>query len=323
MGLIRISHKPFFKRGFTLVELLVVIAIIGILISMLLPAVQSVREAARRTTCGNNLRQIGIALHNYYGVHKKLPFGQGGTGHKYSAVSQLLPYMEQDNLFETIDFNSDIFDPVNDAPRRVEIQLMRCPSDQFLRFPETGGGINYAANKGSGIVWGPNAGPNANMPEPNGPFYRDSEVEFSSVTDGLSQTAAFSERLIGDGSNAIVTIRRDTFLSSDTPTTADEAVQMANAVDPYNLANQFPALMGAPWMHGQHGYQHVNTPNTLSVGFRTSGRATMAANSYHPHGVMVINLDSSVKFVSDGIDLVAWRAIGSRNGNELESIDQD
>lgn len=305
------------SRAFTLIELLVVIAIIGILVAILLPAVQAAREAARRTSCSNNLRQIGIALHNYHDIHHRLPFGQGGTRGKFSAISQILPYFEQNNLFEEIDFNSDVFAPTNDEPRRKEVSILRCPSDEYLVYPQTGGGINYCANKGSGIVWGPNAGPNARMPLPTGPFFRDSCTCFGGIRDGLSQTVAFSERLVGDGTNAEVNLRTDVFSSTAQPTTPDEAITACDAVDPEDLANQFPALMGAPWMHGQHCYQHVNTPNKRSCGFRTVGRASMTANSYHPNGVVILYLDSSVTFIADTIDLATWRAMGTCNKGDL------
>jgi prepilin-type N-terminal cleavage/methylation domain-containing protein/prepilin-type processing-associated H-X9-DG protein len=298
------------RKAFTLVELLVVIAIIGILISLILPAVQMARESARRIQCANHLRQLGIASHLYHDVHKVLPFGQSTA--KYSAVSQLLPFMEQTNLHEKIDFRFSSSDPRNDFPRLQEVSFFRCPSDTNDEFPESGGRINYMPNKGSGVVWGDHA-LNATMPRPNGVFFKESHVKFGDIIDGLSNTAAFSERIINDGSNGLLSPYSDIFASSAKPLTADEAITVCGQVNINNLATQFPAFMGAPWIDGKHGYQHVDRPNTRSCGFNTCGRAMMNATSWHPGGVQVGLCDGSVQYVKNEVDILTWRALGSRN----------
>jgi prepilin-type N-terminal cleavage/methylation domain-containing protein len=298
------------RRGFTLIELLVVIAIIAILISLLLPAVQQAREAARRSSCKNNLKQIGLALHNYHGAHNCFPFGQGGTGGKYSAISQLLPYFEQKNVYDAINFNVDVNDPANDFPRSVEMAVLRCPSDFDNTQPASGAAINYYGNKGSSIFWGA-----TNL---DGVIFKSSRIRFRDIKDGTTQTAAFSERVLTDGSNGVVSPIADVFLgnSGGDPTTPDEAVSMCYAVDINNLANQFPIFMGAPWMNGQHCYLHVDTPNRRSCGFFPT-KATMPASSQHPGGVHTLLCDGSVQFFSENINRQIWRAIGTRKGGEV------
>lgn len=305
------------QRGFTLIELLVVIAIIAILIALLLPAVQQAREAARRSQCKNNLKQIGLALHNYYDVHGCFPFGQGGTGNRYSAISQVLPFLDQAPLYNDIDFSLPPADPVNDLPRLTELTVLRCPSDFENPLPQTGGATNYMANKGNGIVWQLPVGPNAGLPAPNGVFYFQSRIRFRDITDGASSTAAFSERLLADGSNGVVSPVADVFFHPGAPTTPDEAVALCDALDIADLSNQFPLFMGAPWMDGQHTYLHTDVPNSRSCGFFLTLRATMPASSRHPGGVHLLLCDGSVRFVGDSIDLALWRAIGSRDGHEV------
>ena len=302
------------RSGFTLIELLVVIAIIAILIALLLPAVQQAREAARRTQCRNHLKQIGLAMHNYHDAHSCFPFGWGGTGPatpsgspRYSAISQLLPHMDQAPLYNSITFELSLIDPANTAARLTEIPLLRCPSDAPNTQPQAGGAINYMANKGNSHVW--------QDPHQNGIFYYFSHIRFADIRDGASSTAAFAERVLTDGNNGVVSPEEDVFLGTGDPATPDEAIQMCEATDINNLANQFPIFMGAPWINGQHTYLHVNVPNTRSCGFFPT-KATMPPSSWHEGGIHLLLCDGSARFVSENIDLRLWRALGSRNGKE-------
>ncbi|MFN8708368.1 MAG: DUF1559 domain-containing protein [Planctomyces sp.] len=304
------------SRGFTLIELLVVIAIIAILVSLLLPAVQQAREAARRTQCKNNLKQLGLALHNYHDAYNCLPFGHEGTTKSFSAFSMLLPYIDQVNVYSRIDFNVPVSHANNTEARMVELPGLRCPSDFMNTLPALGGSTNYFANKGSGILWTLPTGPNASMPAPNGVMFYASRVRIGDITDGSSNTAAMCERILADGNNGQVSPVADVFFSPASPTTPDEAIQICNAVNINDLSTQFPLFMGAPWMNGQHTYLHTNVPNARSCGFFLINRATMPPSGRHTGGVQLLLCDGSVRFVSDNIDLRTWRAIGTRAEGE-------
>ncbi|MFO1095047.1 MAG: DUF1559 domain-containing protein [Planctomycetaceae bacterium] len=141
-------------------------------------------------------------------------------------------------------------------------------------------------------------------------------ARFRDILDGTSNTAAFSERVLTDGNNGVVSPDADVFLATTDPTTQDEAISLCYAVDINNLANQFPIFMGAPWLNGQHTYLHVDTPNRRSCGFYPF-KATMPPSSRHEGGVHLLLCDGSCRFVSENVDRQTWRSIGSRNGGEL------
>lgn len=305
------------RLAFTLIELLVVIAIIAVLIALLLPAVQQAREAARRTQCKNNLKQLGIALHSYHETAKCFPFGQLDSTNGFSAMSQLLPYIDQGTIYATINFSKPYNDAANSTALNTNIGMLRCPSDVTNNLASSGGPTNYMANKGNGVIWQDATGPNTGFTEQNGILFYHSSVKMSDITDGSSNTAAFSERVLADGNNGVSSPLEDVFFSPAAPTTADEAVTMCSAVDITNLGNQFPLYMGAPWIHGQHTYLHVNVPNSRSCGFFTVLRASMPPSSRHTGGVHVLLADGSTRFVSQNINLTVWRGLGSRNGGEI------
>jgi prepilin-type N-terminal cleavage/methylation domain-containing protein/prepilin-type processing-associated H-X9-DG protein len=304
------------RAGFTLIELLVVIAIIGVLIALLLPAVQAAREAARRAQCTNNLKQIGIAMHNYHDALGALPMGQVPVT-SYSALSLALPYFEQSTSYAAVNFSLPNSDPSNNTVRMTQISSFLCPSDYPNRLPSRGAATNYHANKGGQVIWTDATGPNAGMPAPNGIFVYGLSVRFAEVSDGTSNTAFFSERTLADGNNAVVSPLEDVFFSPASPATPDEAMQICRAVNINDLATQFPLFMGAPWLNGQHTYQHISPPNDRSCGYFLINRATMPPSSRHPGGVNVLLGDGSVRFVKQTINLATWRGLGTRSSGEI------
>ena len=203
-------------QGFTLIELPVVIAIIGVLVAMLLPAVQAAREAARRNDCANRLRQIGLAALNYESAKKTLPIGRQLPG-AWGVHSQLLTYLEQTSIYSTVDFEKAVADA--DA-RLLDVAAFVCPTDSTDRLADTpladnqdGWGRNsYRGNAGSDTgemtgTWVPKTQVERN----NGVFVTNRVVKLKDVIDGTAHTALFSEKVRGDGDNTVVEIVSDWF----------------------------------------------------------------------------------------------------------------
>lgn len=314
------------RSGFTLIELLVVIAIIGMLITLLLPAVQAARESGRRTTCKNNLRQLGLGAQLYHDTNTRVPAGAWGPAsfppsRRFSAFAAMLPFIEQSSVRKLIDFNALPDSAANAQARAFHWALFICPSDIQAVAPPGWSGNNYAANLGSEITFGrsPNSGVFgfSTSPIAHG-------IPYAEVRDGLSNTAAFSERCKGDWSNALATDRSDLFNPKGvSPTTRDEAMNFCQAIDPNDLSNQWRSDFGGYWLQGWHMtlYSHVSRPNGRACAFPQNNTQTMAANSGHVQGVNVAMCDASVRYVLSRVDVELWRAAGTRSGQEPGTIE--
>jgi prepilin-type N-terminal cleavage/methylation domain-containing protein/prepilin-type processing-associated H-X9-DG protein len=313
------------RCGFTMIELLVVIAIIGVLIGLLLPVVQRVRESAARTSCTNNLRQIGIALHSYE-LHKKvLPQARDKWPLVHSPQARLLPYFEQENLQKLIDFTQPPLDfaktgtnPNDNASptcaSKYPVELFLCPVETFVRVPGSDyGATNYVANVGSGTVsyghinfW-------------DGVFGQ-SPVRMVAIYDGLSNTAAFCETMVGDGQSppdtAAINPRRTRLIIPGGADTTPAACAAAGG------GNVWSGQRSAKWINGHYGdalYNHYYQPNstTWDCGNGSNNKALTAARSAHPGGVNLLLMDGSVQFVRNSIALDPWRALSTRGASDI------
>jgi prepilin-type N-terminal cleavage/methylation domain-containing protein/prepilin-type processing-associated H-X9-DG protein len=269
------------RGGFTLIELLVVIAIIGTLIGLLLPAVQKVRAAAARMSCQNNLKQIGLALHNYHGRRQAFPPGYTSAvaadgselGPGWGWATYLLPDLEQENLYRQINLGVGLGDASHATPRKHPLAVFLCPADNppqtFLSVTvvvELASG-NYVACFGNNeIEEDPGAG--------NGVFYRNSKTRFGDITDGTSSTLAVGER--------------HSRLSFSTWTGAVPG------------ADESAALVLASADH---------TPNHPAAHIEDFA-------SRHTQGVNMLFCDGSVRYISDTINPIAWAAMATRSGGE-------
>jgi prepilin-type N-terminal cleavage/methylation domain-containing protein/prepilin-type processing-associated H-X9-DG protein len=307
------------RSGLTIVEVLVVIAIIGALLALILPAVQSARAAARSTQCRSNLRQLGLAIHSYHSSHGNFP---PNVSNGFSMFVQMLPFMEQDALYHQIDFS----DPETDANaflRSTRLPLLICPADSGLSGDLVVGPTNYTGNEGTGVEYEGRFN-GFFQPIMRVPRWGGGVLSARDISDGLSNTVAFSEALVGYGSTA--DIRNVWQVSPAMPTaTASELDKFAAACDKVNTSDQVGDawLRGVGWMRAETGcttYNHVQTPNHHSCTNNTWVlSASYPATSAHAGGVNVCFGDGSSRFVSENVDRGVWRALGTRARGDINS----
>lgn len=330
------------RHGFTLVELLVVIAIIGILVALLLPAVQYARESARRTSCQNNLKQITLAVHNFESTKQLLPSSWkpalpvNGTYSGWSAQAQILPYVEQGNIYGYINFDlgysQQLPIPATNPPQKLpstKIPVLVCPSEIRAQVRTDAAGVpvhfplNYGSNLGTWFVYEP-----VTQQGGRGAFVPVRQLNAGALVDGRSNILCFAEV------KAYTPGFRNAGLANQGPPSAQGIC---------GLGGSFAVDSGhTEWVDGrvqQSGFTATFTPNTKVLCSQSGTEydvdwtnrqegssptvitnAAVTSRSYHRTGVQASMMDGSVHFFHDNIDLFVWQALATRDGNEAVGV---
>jgi prepilin-type N-terminal cleavage/methylation domain-containing protein/prepilin-type processing-associated H-X9-DG protein len=336
-GLIAVSASPSARKlaihsAFTLVELLVVIAIIGVLVSLVLPAVQQAREAARRMSCGNNLKQFGLALQNYESIHRYFP-GSGVNPNQYSVHTYLLPYLEQKQLGELVDPSQPLFffsgtstlNPAQAPAAGTIIKIFLCPSDPQAPLcsaynSATFAGANYMVNGGTGrgLFY------DTRFPT-DGVFWNESKVRVAEISDGTSNTFFVAETLRGACVTTSASQPAFPRRQAGSLATVARTVTGQPGTDPplgdalCTTATSWLGSHAIAWIWGQTPQTYFNThagPNSPVPDCTSNGQGWFRASSLHAGGVNTLFGDGSARFIADGIETTIWNALATRAEGE-------
>jgi prepilin-type N-terminal cleavage/methylation domain-containing protein/prepilin-type processing-associated H-X9-DG protein len=323
------------RVAFTLVELLIVIAIIGVLVALLLPAIQSSRAAASRNACANNLRQIDIAAQNHVSAKGYFPNGMvskefpaqpfaAWTFYRWSALAELTPYLENTAAYNALNLSVPLYGvnflvrPENTAAVRILVPEFLCPSDIQRPVSENFAPTNYAMCAGSGIGGG-------TPRDTDGVCFMNSQTKPAQITDGLSKTALVSESTLGQSQQAQHAPATDYKFAFASPLSDD----ICNAATQWNMSD----ARGFAWVNGEFRcalYNHYMTPNSATfdcmgvqlgggVEFQFTPFGWRTARSYHPGGVNLAMADGSAQFVGEAIDTTVWTAISTISSGEAKN----
>jgi len=315
------------RGGFTLVELLVVIAIIGVLVALLLPAVQAAREAARRSQCQNHQKQWALAFHNFHDINNKFPYFTQATPKRHAWAPFVMPYLEQGNLVANYQMSVNWYDAPNLAMTQINLPVFSCTSDR--RKPNWTDQTGYPSARANYVIcygkltWGSNlvglghgivgmqtaSSGNDNTFEP-------CQARFADITDGTSNTILMSE---------IIVARQDNNQGGGGDWTKGDfrghVWHDSHKADPSHCPNVFMTIDG-PNSTVPDNALCGTIPNTDPLMPCVKGTSTTRKNtarSRHPTGVNLCNADGSVRFVTNTINVVAWQAMGSMDGGETIS----
>jgi prepilin-type N-terminal cleavage/methylation domain-containing protein/prepilin-type processing-associated H-X9-DG protein len=347
--------RRFSQRGFTLIELLVVIAIIGVLIALLLPAVQQAREAARRIQCTNNLKQLGLAMHNYESVNGSFvpsciyPSPLDSWGWAPSWTMHIMQYIEQGAAFNA--YNTGAVHPnaqgsvlyaMNNTVFNMQISTLLCPSDGPMRRTSL---CSYVGNVGGPTQIQEYSGTIVPTRHSGGGFSTNpGAITIGSIVDGTSNTAMLSEVLTGHSQPSSVRagdsnpnnwkrVHFESGLASRTTGLAavDALIARCKAIPAtqtaVNFADRVQWFRAYPYYINYAVYNHVMPPNNRNCGNSRVNDWSLDAwgvappTSNHPGGVNLCMADGSVKFIKDSVSIQTWQALGTRNGGEVVSSD--
>ena len=304
-------NRPSNRRGLTLIELLVVVSIIGILVALLLPAIQSAREASRRIQCVNNMKNIGLGIHNAAQNHDGFPTGAGSPANT-SYLVQVLPFVEQIALFNSININEDVLRNENITALNQAPKVFFCPSDTSRVSVGATNSVNFAGNSGRSVIDG-------------GGVFIARRLAARDILDGLSNTVGVSEWIAGPGAGSVHQRNASKYQLKAIYPDSPEGI-IAFTLDCASLSedkiknNYISPSKGQFWLAGNLAntlYNHTLQPNLPSCRADQSMDAT-TASSYHSGGLNVLTMDGCVHFVKDTIDQRVWAAAGSRAGGEAD-----
>jgi prepilin-type processing-associated H-X9-DG protein len=287
-----------------LFQLLIILAILAILLGLLLPAIARTREAAARMQSQNNLKQIGLAIHNYESTFQVFP--PGNDDDNFSASAKLLPFIEQDNLYKTIDFKKPMDDKANETVRKTIVKTFLNPMDPG-KAPTDYGATNYLYSAGS----------QASLTDNDGVFYLNSKIKFPSITDGTSNTLMTGETLKGDGGTKAVDVKRQHVLLKKDDLKgikADAGVQ--DFKDNKNVVGD----RCASWMDGrflQGTYNGMLLPNDEKPDVNCAGAGGVSSLRSLGEKINVGFCDGSVRAINIKIKPEIWKALMTRAGGEV------